>query len=215
LLSAVPGQLVEQKLEKIVLNVAGNVLSPSDNALDVFRMGPGVTVDSHNQIKLNGKSVTVLVDGRTVPGGPQATSNYLTSLPANPIREVEIISNPTSQYDAGGGAAVINIIPKKITQDGLRGNIYSGYDYSRFNSANLFSSLSVKKGKTPVTASPGTNMEASNQRDANHNCFSQTAQLFKIAVPSSKESMDCFLTYLSITMSHLAPILVRVLATIF
>lgn len=155
--------LVEQKLDKIVLNVAGNVLSPSDNALDVFRMGPGVTVDSHSQIKLNGKSVTVLVDGRTVPGGPQATSNYLNSLPANAIREVELISNPTSQYDAGGGAAVINIIPKKVTQDGLRGNIYSGYDYSKFNSANLFSSLSIKKGKTLVSASLGTNTEASNQ----------------------------------------------------
>ncbi|MDR3694226.1 outer membrane beta-barrel protein [Mucilaginibacter sp.] len=154
--------LVEQRLDKIVMNIAGNVLSRGDNVLDALRMGPGVTVDGKETIKVNGKSVLVMINNRTVSLSPEALKNYLHTISATSISQIEIISNPSAKYDAGGASAIINIIPKKLTDDGLKGSVSGSYSYSKFSAGSLFSTSSIKHKKTVVNLTLGVASDVEN-----------------------------------------------------
>lgn len=57
-------QLLEHHFDRIVLNVSELAVARTGNALDVLKSSPGVTVDKDGNIKLNGQTVSVWIDGR-------------------------------------------------------------------------------------------------------------------------------------------------------
>jgi hypothetical protein len=52
--------VIEQKIDKIVMNVAEAVSTEGSNALEVLRKAPGVTIDMDGNVKLNGQACVVL-----------------------------------------------------------------------------------------------------------------------------------------------------------
>ncbi|MBD0333120.1 MAG: carboxypeptidase regulatory-like domain-containing protein, partial [Chitinophagaceae bacterium] len=57
--------LIEQKVDRTVVNVDASVTNVGSSALEVLEKSPGVTVDKDGNISLKGKQgVIVLVDGR-------------------------------------------------------------------------------------------------------------------------------------------------------
>src|SRR5579859_7773329 len=57
--------IVEVKADKIVLNVEGSINAVGQDALELLRKSPGVTVDKDNNLSLSGKNgVQVFIDGR-------------------------------------------------------------------------------------------------------------------------------------------------------
>ncbi len=57
--------MVEQKADKMIVNVDASVTNVGSSALEVLEKSPGVLVDKDGNISLKGKSgVIVLVDGR-------------------------------------------------------------------------------------------------------------------------------------------------------
>lgn len=169
--------LIVQKLDKTVMNVEGNILSAGDNAIDVFRMGPGIVVDARDQVTLNGKNVTVLINGRPSAIGREALTNYLKSLSATKISQIELISNPTAQFDAGSGNAIINIIPKAIKENGFKGNLATGYNYSKLSAANAFSSLSYKYNKLVFDLNLGIGTDGNDETSTKDQDFADGSQL--------------------------------------
>lgn len=130
--------MVEQQIDRTVVNVDAMITAASSNALNILAKSPGVTVDINDDIKLNGKNnVLVLIDDRPTYLSAQGLAAYLKSLPGGMLDKLELISNPPARYDASGNA-VINIVLKKNQARGFNGALSLGYNqgsYARSNNA--------------------------------------------------------------------------------
>jgi outer membrane receptor protein involved in Fe transport len=111
---------VKYQVDKKVIDVSKQLSAQSGNAIDLLENSSSVQVSIDGNVLLRGSSnITVLVDG--VPT-IQSPSEILRQIPAKTIDQIEIITNPSSNYEANGTAGIINIIRKK---DRLKGT--SGY----------------------------------------------------------------------------------------
>ena len=148
--------LVEQKIDRMVVNVEAAVTNVGTSALDVLEKSPGISVDKDGNISLKGKQgVVVLIDGRETQLGGTDLANYLRSLNSNQLEQIEIMTNPPAKFDASGTSGVINIKTKKNKQMGYNGSLSLGYGQGRYpkvneglnfnyrnNKVNLFGNLS-------------------------------------------------------------------------
>ncbi len=143
--------LVKIDPDKIVYSMEADPEAQTNNALEMLRKVPLITVDSEENITLNGQTnFKVLVNGKT---SSMMSSNFkeaLKSLPANTIKDIEVITNPSSKYDAEGIGGIINIITTKKTVNGYNGSLSSGVD-SR-GSLNLGAYLAVKIKKFSLSS---------------------------------------------------------------
>jgi outer membrane receptor protein involved in Fe transport len=118
--------MIELSADKKVFNVEKSITSVGGSAVDVLKNIPTLSVDVDGDILLRGKETTLLIDGKpaTLLGGE--ITDALQSLPASVIQSVEIITNPTANYDAQGNAGIINIITKKEKKFGKNGTVSLG-----------------------------------------------------------------------------------------
>ena len=119
--------MLEMSIDKKTFNVEKNITATGGTAADVLQNIPSVTVDANGNVSLRGKSsVNILIDGRpaTLLAGDVASA--LQSLPSASIESVEVITNPSSKYDAQGNAGIINIITKANKNQGLNGSASIG-----------------------------------------------------------------------------------------
>ncbi|MFN0174665.1 MAG: TonB-dependent receptor domain-containing protein [Saprospiraceae bacterium] len=116
--------IVEIKADKTILNVEGNINSQGQNALELLRKAPGVTVDNNDNITLKGKnSVRFQIDGRDVPLDSKELAAQLKGMRAEDIAAIEMVTNPSAKYDASGNAGIINFRTKKNKNLGTNGTI--------------------------------------------------------------------------------------------
>jgi ferric enterobactin receptor len=128
--------LFEHLADRTVVNVADSPLSAGATALDVLSRAPGVTADAGGNLGLRGRlGLLVLVDGKRVNLSNAELADYLRALPAEQLQNIELISNPSAQYDAQGGAGVIAINLKKDQRFGTNGSANISYgrgEYGKF-----------------------------------------------------------------------------------
>ncbi|HWR33312.1 MAG TPA: TonB-dependent receptor [Chitinophagaceae bacterium] len=143
--------LIEQKIDRIIVNVEASVTNVGNSALEVLEKSPGVTVDKDGNISLKGKSgVVIMIDGRPSYLGGADLANLLKSMSASQLDQIEIMTNPPAKYDASGNSGVINIKTKKNKQFGYNGSITAGFTqgiYPRFNESGNFN---YRNGKINV-----------------------------------------------------------------
>lgn len=182
---------IERKLDKTVINVEASITSAGSTAMEVLEKSPGVSVDKDGKISLKGKQgVVVLIDGKQTYMGSQDLANYLQSMPAINLDQIELMPNPSAKYDASGNSGVINIKTKRNKQKGFNGSIKNtlavGKYLRTFNTLNL----NYKNGKFNVFSIFGVNHRKSFQElvinrkyyDANSNLnaiFDQTATFIR------------------------------------
>jgi hypothetical protein len=134
--------IVEVRSDKIILNVEGSINAVGQDALELLRKSPGVSVDKDNNLSLSGKNgVQIYIDGRPSYLSGSALSDYLKTIQSSSIESIEIISNPSAKYDAAGNAGIINIRLKKSQAFGTNGSVTAGYNigtYSKYNGAFTF-----------------------------------------------------------------------------
>jgi hypothetical protein len=133
--------LIEQDIDKTIVNVEAMVSAGTSNTLEVLEKTPGVTVDANGEISLNGRGgVLVLIEGRPTYMSGQDLAGYLKSLPGGTLDKIELMTNPPAKYDAAG-SAVINIRLKRNRTQGYTGNIALNYNQGHmgrsYNSLNL------------------------------------------------------------------------------
>ncbi|NML23851.1 outer membrane beta-barrel protein [Pseudoflavitalea sp. G-6-1-2] len=125
--------MIEQDIDKTIVNVESMVGAASGNTLDVLERSPGVMVDANGEITLSGASgVLVLIDGRPTYLSGRDLAGYLRSLPGGLLDKIELITNPPAKYDANGGA-IINIKLKKKRTQGYSGNLNLSYSFAKTN----------------------------------------------------------------------------------
>lgn len=157
--------------DKTVVNVEGTVMAEGSNALDVIGRSPGVYVDQDGIINLNGRSgVVVMINDRQTYMSATDLANFLRSMPADNIKSLEVINNPSARFDAEGAAGVINIKLKRNTVDGVFGNVQLGGQYNGLWAPIGGVALNVKKGKWTTNANFNHNQYAIfNDLDINRN----------------------------------------------
>ncbi len=123
--------IVEVKPDKTVFNVEGSVNAIGNNALELLRKAPGVVVDNNDRLMLLGKSgVKVYIDGRQSILTGNDLSNYLKTLQSTQIEAIEVITQPSSRYEADGNAGILNIRLIKDKSLGTNANLNLGYNQS-------------------------------------------------------------------------------------
>lgn len=150
------------KPDMIVFNVDGTPNAIGNNALELLRKSPGVVVDNNENIMLLGKTgVRIYIDGKPSPLSATDLAGLLKSMQSTEIESIEIITNPSSRFDAEGNAGIINIKMKKDLSLGFNGNVTLGYaigKYSKYNGSlamnyrskkiNAFGSFAGNMGKS-------------------------------------------------------------------
>lgn len=139
--------------DKTTINVEGTVMAEGSNALDVIGRSPGIYVDQDGIINLNGRTgATVMINDRLTYMSATDLANFLRAMPADNIKSIEVINNPSARFDAEGSAGVINIKLKKNTVDGMFGNVQAGALYNGQWLPTTGVALNVKKGKWSTNA---------------------------------------------------------------
>ena len=145
--------IYENKIDKIVYNPENDINQSADDATDVLRKAPLLSVDLDGNVNLRGSSnIKFLVNGKASSFLTSDISSALKMIPADQIKSVEVITSPGAKYDGEGDAGIINIITKKKIIDGYKGT-FSGSMGSRVSRNSL--NLTVGKNNFGISAKGG------------------------------------------------------------
>ena len=148
--------MVEQKIDRTVVNVGAFISNASANALEALEKVPGIIVDSDGNITFKGKSgVMVLIDDKPTYLSGDDLANYLRSLPASSLDQIELMSNPPAKYDASGNAGVINIKTKRSKAKGLNGSLSASVTRARFYRTQETANINYRSGNVNFFANAG------------------------------------------------------------
>ncbi len=141
-------KLVEQKIDRMVVNVDAAVTNAGTTAMDILEKSPGIQVDKDGNISLKGKQgVMVMIDGRpTYLSGPEL-ANLLRGMESSQLEQIEIMTNPPAKYDAAGNSGVINIKTKKSKLKGFNGNLSATAGQGKYSKMNESLSLNYRNNK--------------------------------------------------------------------
>ncbi len=144
---------VEQKTDRLVYNLENNVTNVGGDALSAINTAPGVVVQN-NTINILGKGTSrVMIDGRMIELAGEELNNFLKSISASDIKNIEVISNPPAKYDAEGTGGLINIIMKKGVRDSWKNTMTVSYDQNKFGIYTLRDNFFYNKKKFRFSAS--------------------------------------------------------------
>jgi hypothetical protein len=144
---------IEQKTDRLVYNLENNVTTTGGDALSAINTAPGVVV-KNDVIMILGKGVSrVMIDGRLIELTGEELNNFLKSISAADIKNIEIISNPPAKYEADGTGGLINIIMKKGTRDSWKNTTTASYDQNKYGIYTLRNNFYYNKNKFRLSAS--------------------------------------------------------------
>lgn len=137
--------------DRMIVNVDNSVINAGSSAFDVLERSPGVLIDPNDNISMRGRAgVIIMIDGKPSPMSGADLVNYLRSLPSNAIDRIELITNPSSKYDAAGNAGIIDIRMKKDQRFGTNGSISAGYGQGVYPKANSSISFNTRNKKSNI-----------------------------------------------------------------
>ena len=140
--------LIEQKIDRMVVNVDASVTNVGSTALEVLEKSPGVTVDKDGNISLKGKSsVMVMIDGKPSYLSGAELANLLGNMNSNQLSQIEIMTNPSAKYDAAGNAGIINLKTKKSITQGFNGSVTLSYGQGVYAKSNNSILLNYRTSK--------------------------------------------------------------------
>ena len=139
---------VERKIDRTVVNADQMVSAAGSTAMDILEKSPGVSVDNNGVISLKGKNgVTIFVDDKPTYLSGADLENYLRSLPASSVDQIELMTNPPAKYDAAGGGGVINIRLKRSRVKGFNGALNTAYTQGVYAKTNNSFNFNYRSGK--------------------------------------------------------------------
>lgn len=188
--------LVKVDLDKITYSMEDDPESKTNNVLEMLKKVPMVTVDGEENVQLKGSSnFKIYLNGKPSNMISNNPKDVLKSMPANTIKDIEVITDPGAKYDAEGVAGIINIITQKNTsmggytatlngsvdsRGGFRSGLYlmlksgkigfnGGYNYGKYKSPEG-TSYSFRDNYTATAANVGKYLtqNGSQKYDGNH-----------------------------------------------
>jgi hypothetical protein len=171
--SSVSKPLIEVQGRKLIYNIQKSVTAQGTNALEALRKTPGVIVNQDNTITLNGASgALIMINGRQTYLQAEELAQLLRSISSSDLKSIEIIKNPSAEYDAAGTGGIVNLVLQKSSADGFNGSINNGIAYGYTFKQNTNLNINFRKGKVNVFGSYNHNfghfaMDYDNDRTTN------------------------------------------------
>lgn len=143
--------LIRSDIDKIAYSVEADPEAQSSTALDILRKVPLVTVDGEDNVLLQGQSnYKVLINGKSSSLMSKNFKDVIRSMPASSIKDIEVITNPSSKYEAEGVGGIINIITTRKNTAGYSGSVGTVVDTRGGVGGNAY--VSAKAGKFSLSA---------------------------------------------------------------
>ncbi len=111
---------IQQKSDRLIVNLSSYMLTGGKSALDVIKSLPGVVVID-NKISVIGMNAIIYINGKPADFTGSSIDKILRTLQGNQIDRVELITNPSSRYDAGYLGAIIDLRLKRDETLGFNG----------------------------------------------------------------------------------------------
>lgn len=128
--------MIQVLADKTVFNIENTINAIGASGFELLRKAPGVIIDNNDNLIVEGKTgVLIYIDGKQSFLSGAELTNYLKTIQANDIEAIEIITQPSSKYDAAGSAGIINIKLKKSKNFGTNGTVTSGLNIGRFGTS--------------------------------------------------------------------------------
>ncbi|WP_285057686.1 outer membrane beta-barrel protein [Pedobacter ginsengisoli] len=148
-------QSIKQEADRLIYDLQADPDSKSNSVLEMMRKVPLLSVDADNNIKLSGNSAyRIFINGKPSSMMERNPKEVLKSMPASTIQKIEVITTPSSKYDAEGLAGIINIITNKAVDNGYNGNINLS-ERSPLGGPSIGGSFTNKSGKFGLSAFGG------------------------------------------------------------
>ncbi|WP_052496494.1 outer membrane beta-barrel family protein [Pedobacter lusitanus] len=134
----------------VEVNVANTILATNTTAIEILSKSPNINVTETGVFVLGKGEAIIYLNGRRI------TTEQLSSISASQIRKIEIITNPSSKYDAEG-KSVINVITTTNAEEGYKGSFRQAYTRSDFSppGANTNLDANFRRGKLSLTGNYG------------------------------------------------------------
>ena len=139
--------IITRQADRLVFD-AQQISAGAQNALDVLKRTPGLSVsDQGISIIGRGKAIVLINDKRVRLSG-EALTGLLRSYNQADIAEVQVLTTPPAKYEAEGNAGVLNIVMKKAQNDYFGGNISAdAFLFKGRVSPSLSTGLNYKQGR--------------------------------------------------------------------
>lgn len=197
---------VEQRIDRMIVNVANSIIAGGNTVLDVLEKAPGITVDRQNdQIIFKGKEgVIVQIDGKQTYLSMPDVVALLRNMPSDNVDRMEFITNPSAKYDAAGNAGIIDIRLKKNNNVGTNGLVSVAAGWGRFPRQRGSFQLNHRSSKINVFGNYSVNRERTywdfnilrNQPDSGQRNIVQSLSFirFRNMSHSARMGIDFFVT---------------------
>ncbi|MCC8424681.1 outer membrane beta-barrel family protein [Mucilaginibacter sp. UR6-11] len=147
--------VIKQEADRITYDIQADATSKFNNVLEMMRKVPLLTVDAEDNIQLSGSpAYRIFINGKPSSLLERNPKDVLKSMPASSIQKIEVITTPSSKYDAEGLAGIINIITNKTIDDGYNANININERFPA-GGQSVGGSFTTKSGKFGLSAFGG------------------------------------------------------------
>ncbi len=114
-------KLIKLKDDGLVYDMSKNLRAQNENTFQALAYVPLLNVNFDGELTVHGSSNYVIyLNGKPYDMAQVSPKSFLESLPASTIKEVEVITAPTSKYASAAGRYIINIV--------LKGKLVDGYN---------------------------------------------------------------------------------------
>ena len=133
---------------KMIFTPKNSSIIAGSTALEVLKKTPGVFVDGENNISIGGKnSVLVILNGKQTYMQKGELITLLKATPSSSVSSVEVMHNPSVQYDAEGSGGIININMNRKKSEGFFFSLNNGVSYWENLRENTELSFSYTKNR--------------------------------------------------------------------
>lgn len=143
--------LVKVDMDKIIYSMEDDPEAKTNNVLEMLKKVPMITVDGEENVQLKGSSnYKIYLNGKPSNMISNNPKDVLKSMPANTIKDIEVITDPGAKYDAEGVVGIINIVTQKnSSMQGYTATVNAGVDSRGGYNGGAY--LMLKAGKFGFT----------------------------------------------------------------
>ena len=139
---------IQQLPGKTIINVDASITNAGTTVMEVLEKSPGIVIDKDGNISLKGRTgVLIMIDNKPTYLSGADLTNLLLGMSSSQVEAIELMTNPSAQFDAAGNAGIINIRTKKNKQKGFNGSINSSYGQGRYYKINNGLQINYRKDR--------------------------------------------------------------------